>query len=147
MGVTIPFRSQFRDNTNQFIGVSLNVPISNAWSGRSRVKQQKIALDRAKNNADIQEQELYQTIQQLVQEYTALSTEVLQTKKRSESQGMAFSIAQKRYEKGLINAIELGSAKTLYATAQNENLQVRLRLKVNKSTLKFYQGVTVFDIK
>ena len=147
LGVTIPFRTQFRDNTNQFIGVSLNVPISNAWSGRSRVKQQKIALERAKNNADIQEQELYQTIQQLVQEYNALSTEVLQTQKRSESQGMTFSIAQKRYEKGLINAIELGSAKTLYATAQNENLQVRLRLKVNKSTLEFYQGLTVFDIK
>ncbi|MDT0606371.1 TolC family protein [Croceitalea rosinachiae] len=146
LGVTIPFRSQFRDNTNQFIGVSLNVPISNGWSGRSRVKQQKIALARAKNNFEIQEQELYQLIQQLVQEYNALNTEVLQTEKRSKSQGLAFQIAQKRYEKGLINAIELGRAKTLFATAQNENLQVRLRLKVNKSTLDFYNNLPVFNI-
>lgn len=146
LGVTIPFRSQFRDNTNQFIGVSLNVPISNGWSGRSRVKQQKIALQRAKNNAEIQEQELYQLIQQLVQEYNALNTEVLQTEKRSKSQELAFSIAQKRYEKGLINAIELGRAKTLFATAQNENLQVRLRIKVNKSTLDFYNNLPVFNI-
>ncbi len=146
LGVTIPFRTQFRDNTNQFIGVSLNVPISNAWSGRSRVKQQKIALARAKNNAKIQEQELYQLIQQLVQEYNALNTEVLQTEKRSQSQELAFTIAQKRYEKGLINAIELGRAKNLYATAQNENLQVRLRLKVNKSTLDFYNNLPVFNI-
>lgn len=146
LGVTIPFRSQFRDNTNQFVGVSLNVPITNGWSGRSRVKQQKIALQRARNNAEIQEQELYQLIQQLVQEYNALSTEVLQTEKRSKSQELAFSIAQKRYEKGLINAIELGRAKTLFATAQNENLQVRLRLKVNKSTLDFYNNLPVFNI-
>ncbi len=146
LGVTIPFRTQFRDNTNQFIGVSLNVPISNGWSGRSRIKQQKIALERAKNNADIQEQELYQLIEQLVQEYNALNTEVLQTAKRSKAQELAFSIAQKRYEKGIINAIELGRAKNLYATAQNENLQVRLRLKVNKSTLDFYNNLPVFNI-
>jgi len=146
LGVTIPFRSQFRDNTNQFVGVSLNVPISNGWSGRSRVKQQKIALARAKNNFEIQEQELYQLIQQLVQEYNALNTEVLQTAKRSNSQELAFEIAQKRYEKGLINAIELGRAKTLFATAQNENLQVRLRLKVNKSTLDFYNNLSIFNI-
>ncbi|MDT0538619.1 MULTISPECIES: TolC family protein [Croceitalea] len=146
LGVTIPFRSQFRDNTNQFVGVSLNVPISNGWSGRSRIKQQKIALARAKNNFEIQEQELYQLIQQLVQEYNALNTEVLQTAKRSNSQELAFEIAQKRYEKGLINAIELGRAKTLFATAQNENLQVRLRLKVNKSTLDFYNNLSIFNI-
>ena len=146
LGVTIPFRTQLRDNINQFIGVSLNIPISNGWSGRSRIKQQKIALQRAKNNAKVQEQELYQLIQQLVQEYNALNTEVLQTKKRSEAQELAFSIAQKRYEKGLINAIELGRAKTLFATAQNENLQVRLRLKVNKSTLDFYNNLPVFNI-
>lgn len=111
LGVTIPFRTQIRDNTNQFIGVSLNVPISNAWSGRSRIKQRKIALDRAENNARIQEQELLQLIDQLVQEYNALSTELFQTEKRKRAQEIAFRIAQKRYEKGLINAIELGRAK------------------------------------
>ncbi|MDP5060564.1 MAG: TolC family protein, partial [Maribacter sp.] len=39
MGNTLPFREQFRDNTSQYIGVNLNVPISNGWSARSRVKQ------------------------------------------------------------------------------------------------------------
>jgi outer membrane protein TolC len=146
LGVTIPFRTQFRDNTNQFIGVSLNVPIFNAWAGRSQVKQRKIALARAENNAEIQQQELYQLIQQLVQEHDALNTEVLQTEKRSEAEEIAFTIAQKRYEKGLLNAIELGRAKNLLATAQNENLQVRLRLKVNKSTLDFYNNLPVFNI-
>lgn len=146
LGVTIPFRTQFRDNTNEFIGVSLNIPISNAWSGRSRIKQQKIELARARNNAKIQEQELYQLIQQLVQENNALNTEVRQTERRSKSQELAFSIAQKRYEKGLVNAIELGRAKTLFATAQNEHLQVQLRLLVNKGTLDFYNHLPVFNI-
>ena len=63
-----------------------------------------------------------------------------------ETQRLAFSIAQKRYEKGMINAIELGQAKTLFATAQNQNLQAHLRLLVNNSTLDFYRGLPIFNI-
>ncbi|MEN1784328.1 MAG: TolC family protein [Bacteroidota bacterium] len=146
LGVTIPFRDQFRDNTFRFIGASINVPIFNGWASRSQVKQQKIEVERAKNRAKITEQELYQIIQQLVQEHEALLAESAQTIKSETSQRLAFSIAQKRYEKGMINAIELGRAKALFATAQNQNLQAQLRLRVNNSTLDFYRGLPVFNI-
>ena len=146
MGVTVPFRDQFRDNTFQYIGVSLNIPISNAWSARSRVKQQKIERLRAENNLDIQEQVVFQAIQTLVQDYHALQVEYEQSTQKMEAQNLAFTIAQKRYEKGLINALDLFTAKNLFASAQNENLQVRLRSEINKSTLDFYQGLPVFNI-
>lgn len=146
LGTTIPFRDQFRDNTFQYIGVSLALPISNGWSARSRVKQRKIEQLRAENNLDIQEQELYQTIQQLVQESNALRVEFQQSNKKVEAQSLAFTIAQKKYEKGLINALELFTAKNLFASAQNENLQVRLRFEINRSTLDFYRGLPVFNI-
>ncbi|WP_422082856.1 TolC family protein [Ulvibacterium sp.] len=146
LGNTIPFRDQFRDNTFQFIGVGLDIPISNRWANRSRVKQNKIERLRAENNLDVQKQVLFQTIQQLVQEYKALQAEYEQSGQNVEAQNLAFTIAQKRYEKGLINALELFTAKNLFASAQNTNLQVRLRLEVNKSTLDFYRGLPVFDI-
>ncbi|NJB70236.1 outer membrane protein TolC [Saonia flava] len=146
LGILIPFNNQIKDNTSRYIGVSLNVPISNGWSGRSRVKQQKINMQRANNAVKIQEQELFQLIQQLVQENNALKNEVKQSAKRMESQELAFTIAQKRYDKGLINALELFQAKNLFGTAQNENLQVRLRLRVNEKTLDFYGGLPIFNI-
>jgi outer membrane protein TolC len=146
LGVTIPFGNQFKDNTFQFIGVSLNIPISGGGSLRSKVKQQKIALMRADNNLDLQKQELYQTIQTLVQEYYALQVEYNQTDKNMEAQKLVFTVAQKRYEKGLISAIELFTVKNLFATAQNQNLQVRLRAEVNRSTLDFYRGIPIFNI-
>ena len=46
----------------------------------------------------------------------------------------------------MINAIELFTAKNLFANAQNENLQVRLRSEINKSTLDFYRGLPIFNI-
>ena len=90
LGTTIPFSDQFRDNTFQFVGVSLSVPISNGWSARSRVKQQKIEHMRAKNNLDVQEQVLYQTIQTLVQEHNALRVEYEQSTPKYESPEFGF---------------------------------------------------------
>ena len=146
-GELIPFNTQIKDNAAQFVGVSLRIPISNGWSSRSRVKQQKVAMMRAENNYNIQKQETYQIIQQLVQDGNALQREYEQSNLRRDSQQVAFDIAQKRYEKGLISIIELNQSKNLLANAQNEFLQVRLRSKINKSTLDFYRGLPVFNIK
>ncbi|WP_411029239.1 TolC family protein [Spongiimicrobium sp. 3-5] len=145
-GEVIPYRTQISDNISKIVGISLTVPISSGWSLRSGIKQQKIAQLRAKNNLDIQEQELYQLIQQLVQENKALIVEYEQGIQRVAAQDLAFSIAQKRYEKGLINALDLNTAKNLAANAKNENLLVSIRLKVNESTLAFYRGLPIFNI-
>ncbi|MEP0264560.1 TolC family protein [Dokdonia sp.] len=146
LGSTLPFSEQFRDNTSQFIGVSLSIPISNGWSTRSSIKQAKINHMREENNIKVQEQVLFQEIQQLVQDYNSLLVELEQSAQAVEAQRLAFTIAQKRYEKGLINAIELFTAKNLFANAQNGDLQVRLRSEVNKGTLDFYKGLHVFNI-
>ena len=81
-GELIPFKTQFKDNAAQFVGVSINIPISNGWANHSRVKQQKVAMMRAENNFNIQKQEMYQLIQQLVQEGEALKTEYEQSSQR-----------------------------------------------------------------
>ena len=109
-------------------------------------KAEKIAYLQAKNNLEIQEQELFQLLQQLVQDNSALVAEYEQSLKKVEAQELAFTIAQKRYEKGLINALELFQAKNLFGVAQNENLQVGLRLKVNQTTIDFYSGLPIFNI-
>lgn len=146
LGMTVPFGDQFRDNASEFVGFSMNIPISNAWSRRSQVKQQKIAYQRAMNTQKIQQQELRQTVMQLIQENESLKVQREQSEQTVVAQELAFATAQKRFEKGLINGIELFTAKNLYATAQNENLQVHLRYEINKSTLDFYQGLPVFGM-
>lgn len=146
-GDVIPFRDQFRDNASRFFGFSLDIPISDQWSRRSEIKQQKIARLRAENNLDLERQQLYQQIQQLVQNHNSFQAEYEQSSKKVESQRAAFIIAQKRYEKGLINSLDLSLAQNQFATAQNENLDVRLRLIVNEKTLDFYRGLPVFDIE
>jgi len=144
-GVVIPYRTQIKDNASRYIGVSLNIPISNGWAGHSRVKQQKIAMKQANNDLEIQKQELFKLVEQLVQENTSLQTEFAQSTEKVKAQNLAYMIAQKRYDRGLINALDLFQAKNRYAAAQNEHLQVRLRLQINETTLSFYEGAPIFN--
>ncbi len=144
-GHIIPFNTQFKDNASKYVGASLTIPVFNRWSGRSNIEQQKIGLLRANNSLDIQQQELYKLIQQLVQDLKATETEVAQSEKKMKAQELTHTIARKKFEKGMISAIELYQAKNLYATSQNENLQVKLQLEITEKTLDFYKGLPVFD--
>ena len=145
-GETIPFKDQFRDNTFKFIGISLNIPITNGWASHSKIKQQKITLLREENNLELQEQELFKTINELVLKYKSLVIEYEQSTQKVKAQLLSFETAQKKHEKGLISSLELYTSKNLLGNAQNENLQVKLLLEVNKKTLDFYKGLPIFNI-
>lgn len=145
-GQLIPFSTQIKDNASRFVGVSLNIPISNRWVSRSRVNQQKIAVLRAKNDLAIQEQQLFQLLQELIQNQQALITEKNQIDKKIQVQKLTYKMAQKRYSKGMINSLELFQAKNSYAMAKNESLQTAIRLRMNQSTIDFYNGLPVFNI-
>jgi len=140
----IPFSEQFRDNASHSIRFSLSIPIFNSWASRSGIKQQKIALERAKTQLEIQQQELYQLIQELVQEYQALQVELEQSTQKTEAQKLTYAIAQRKYDKGLISAVDLLQAKNDLGNAQNENLQVKLKAKINRKTIAFYRGVPLY---
>lgn len=146
LGKIIPFHTQIKDNASQFIGLSLRIPISERWRNRSQVKQQKISLLKEENNLNIQKQELNKIIQELIQGYKATLLENYQTKQNVAAHFLTYKIAQKKYGKGMISILELNQAKNLYAKAQNENLQVKLKLKVQQKTLDFYKGLPIFNI-
>ncbi len=143
--VTKPFRTQIDENMSSTVGLSVNIPIFDRATVRSRVKQQKIALLRAKNNLEIQEQVLFQEIQQLILENNALKTEFSQSSTQVMVQEQTFKIAQKKYENGLMNIIGLNQAKTLYAISKNDHLQVYLKLQINNSILDFYNGAPIVN--
>jgi len=146
-GSTIPFADQFRNNASQYISFSLSIPISNRWATRSRIQHLKIEQFRSKNQLEIQEQELYQTIQKLILDQEGLEVEYEQSEQKLEAQKLAFTIAQKKYEQNLISILELSTVKNALANAQNEYLQVQLKSEINKVTLDFYRGIKVFDMK
>lgn len=143
----IPFKTQVSENAFQYIGLSLDIPLIQGGRAYTQIQTSKIAVLQAQNVLEIQKQELKNIINQLVQDYEASIAEYAQTQQQEAARKLSFEIAQKQYEKGLIKVLDLYTAKNRYATAQNLNLQVKLRLQLQEKTLAFYQGLPQFDVK
>ena len=139
---TIPFKEQIDRNTASIIALRVNVPIFNKWATRSKIKEQKIALQRAENSLKTKEQELLRTIQEAIQNFEAFKVEFEKSNANLKSTELAFRIAQRKYEKGLINFIELSQSQNLFTNAKNQYLQTVMKLKVQEETIKFYHGIS-----
>lgn len=142
---TVPFWTQIDNNATGRIGFNLTIPIFSGGAERSKMQQKKILFERSTNSLKRQKQELYKVIQELIRGQKALENEFELSIKKVQSQEIAFVIAQKKYKKGMISILELHRAKNMLANAKNEKLQVKMRLKVNKSTLDFYNGLPIFN--
>ncbi|WP_170179749.1 TolC family protein [Flavivirga rizhaonensis] len=139
-GSTIPFNEQIKNNQNKFIGLSLNYPIFGNGRIRSSIKIAKIELEKAQAELKIEEQRTYKIIQELLQKNEALIAEEQFNLKTVKAKKKAYDIAQKKYEKELINLYELQMASNTYLTAKIEQVRLMAQMAIQKHTLDFYNG-------
>ena len=142
---TVPFWTQIDNNSQGRVEFSLKIPILNGGVEKLKIQQRKIEFDKSINDLNRQKQELYQAIQELFQNQKALENELELSIAKVQSQNVSFSIAQKKYKKGMISVLELHRAKNMLANAESEKLQVTIQLRVNKTMLDFYNGLPVFN--
>lgn len=139
-GSTIPFREQVKNNQSQFVGLSLSYPIFGNGRTRSSIKIAKIQLEKAQTQLKIEEQRTYKIIQELVQKNEALIAEEQLNLKKIKAKEKAYSVAQKKYEKELINLYELQLASQTYLAAKIEQVRLMAQIAMQKHTIDFYNG-------
>jgi outer membrane protein len=145
-GNPIPFRDQFSNNASQSVGLSLSIPVFARWRNRSQIKLSKLDLEAKKVELQDYKNQLYYEIESYCQELSATSAEYLQAKKQTESNELAFEVAQKKKEQGLINILDFYTSKNLLSNAQGELLRTKLQYIIKRKTIDFYMGKPVFGI-
>jgi outer membrane protein len=143
-GNTISFRNQLKNNASQAVGLSLNIPLFNRWNTRSTVRLGRLELEREKVELTNYKNQLYYEIEAYCQDLSAMAAEFAQAQKQTDSNLLAFEVAQKKKEQGLFNIIDLYSSKNLLSNAQSELLRTRLQYLVKRKTIDFYMGKPVF---
>ena len=145
-GNPISFRDQFSNNASQSVGVRLSIPIFARWKTRSEIKLSKLDLEAKKVELQNYKNQLYYEIESYCQELSATSAEYLQAKKQTESNELAFEVAQKKKEQGLINILDFYTSKNLLSNAQGELLRTKLQYIIKRKTIDFYMGKPVFGM-
>jgi len=135
-----PFGSQLTDNLGQQVGVSLSVPIFNGYRNRT-------ALENAKINTKISELGLENTKNQLRNDVTTAYTNLKAAKSRYEAallsveaQQLSFDFSQKRFDAGVMNSVDLLTAKNLWNQAQVQALNAKYEYVFRTLIIDFYKG-------
>ncbi|NLN96346.1 MAG: TolC family protein [Bacteroidales bacterium] len=140
----IPFKEQWRQNMSQSLYLSLQIPLFERWDRMSQVKKAKLERQMAMNHQQEEQQALYQQIVEDLQRLESFTKEFEQLNAKTEALAAAFSIAEKKLEKGLINVIEFYTAKNQLAQAEADKMRTLLQLQLTGNTIRFYMGEKIY---
>ena len=112
----VPFREQFKNNRGEYIQLSLSIPIYNRLQAHSSIRKRRNAYDKAVAERNQKISELEAEVKRAFQDRRAQYSSMVLASKRAEVQEEACKLSIKKWEQGMISAIE-------YQTALNNHLQ------------------------
>lgn len=136
----IAFTNQFKNNLSHSVGASLSIPLFSRNAVRFDVKRAKLALEQSGTNLELARQTVRYEMEENYNELTASWKELQQAMIQLEADTLAFQAAQKKFDQGLINAVELYILKNRLATTNGLVLHSRLTHEIRKRIVGYYRG-------
>lgn len=137
---TTPFKDQISDNVNKNIGFNLSIPVFNGLQTRTAVNKAIISLKNAEYNLQLEKNQLKEDIQRSYMEAGAALEKYYAYKKSLVSFEKAFQYVKKKFDVGILTAIEFNDSKNKLNKAESEALQAKYDFVYKTKILEFYQG-------
>lgn len=140
-GNIMPFMNQLDFASTTYLGLSLNIPLFNGLTGITKVKKAKLDV---MNSQLILEQEKNQLKKEVHLAYADANASFLKyqaTIKSLNSLQLAFDNIERKYNLGMLTALDYNMAKNSLVTAQSELLQAKYNYLFNINILNFYRGL------
>lgn len=136
----IAYGSQFKNNIATGFGVSVRIPIFNAFRTRAAVKLAKNDEMNSRLVAENIKVQLRQAIDQACVNINSTYKRYLAIKDQSDAYAESFRIASVRFENGVINAPEYLIAKNNLERANANLITTRYEYLLRQKILDFYMG-------
>ena len=137
---SIPYFGQINQNFRQSVGLSVSVPIANGGNLRTAFERSKLNL----KSLEYQSQGDNLTLKQdIYKAYTDAMTSLAKfnaSTKTVETNQKAFDFAQKRYDAGLLNTIDLITTQNNLFSAKLQRLLAQFDYVFKMKVLEFYKG-------
>ncbi|MBL7766758.1 MAG: TolC family protein [Chitinophagaceae bacterium] len=132
--------NQYGDNIRANAGISLNIPIFNAYTARTNIQKAKIGLVSQQIAMDNDKQKLKQDIYKAYEEARAANQKYQAAKRSEDASKRALDFAIKRYEVGMINTYEYTSTLNSLYNASSSVLSAKYDLIFKLKVLDYYMG-------
>lgn len=141
--VDYQFFDQIRDNFNQSIGLSLNIPIFNRFNAHTNVKKAELNFQSAQLNTQLAKNNLSKIIIQAVLDLNAANKQFQSATQTFEANRDALNVTQQRYDVGLVNSLDYNTAVTNYNKSQNDMIQAQYAVIFRSKIIDYYLGNTI----
>lgn len=136
----IDFNTQIDNNRSQFLGASLNIPLFGRNATRFEVTRARLNAEQSQTRLEQARQTVMYEMEENYNELTASIKEMQQAERQLEADTLAFQAAQKKFDQGLINAVELYILKNRLATTTGQVLHSRLTYEIKRRMVGYYRG-------
>lgn len=141
----MPFKNQFRNNGGEYLQVSLSFPIFDRLRLFSNLKKMKNTYRRAEAEYDSTLRQVESEVERAVQDRDGAGSALIQAERRESVQEEAWKLNVKKFEQGLISAIDFRKASDNLLNAKAERLNAMLKWRLKSSVVQYYNGVSYID--
>lgn len=136
-----PFGTQFCNNRGGYIQLSLSIPIFNGLSLQSSKRRAKNAYRTAQLEQEAVQRAVESEVSQTWQEMQGYSKQFVQADKKVRAAQLAYDSALRKFETGLISALDLHTAANTLLQAKSDKLRARLQYIVKCRMVDYYNGM------
>ena len=138
--VPTPYFDQLKNNSGEYVQLSLSIPIFDRLSKHSNIAKRKNAYERAKADYEQTLQTVEAEVRRAIADRDGSADALRQAATRADLQEEAYQLNSKRFEQGLISSIEYQTASNNYLNALAEQLNARLQYFLKNSVVNYYGG-------
>ena len=135
------FSSQFRNNSGEYVGISMSIPIFSNLGRRASVRSSRNALRNAELELSATRNAIESEIVKSCRQLEGYGKQYSQAVKKVEASQLAYDGIAAKFEKGLVTAIELQSAATTLLQAKSDRLHSQLQYMIEKRMVDYYSGI------
>lgn len=138
-----PYGTQFKDNFNRSLGLTLNIPLFNNLQTHTAITRAKINLESARLQLLQTKLDLQRTILQAYTDANGALKKFNATEKSVIALKESFKYVEQRYNVGAANSVDYNTQKNNVTNAEAQLLQAKYEYIFKAKVLDFYLGKAI----
>ena len=139
------FNSQWKNNSGEYIQLSLSIPIYDRLSRFSNLSKKKNEYRRAEAQYRQTVHDIKSEVQRAIQDKTGARKSLVLAMKRSKAQEATYLLHEKKMRQGMVSPIDYQTITNSFLNSQAEELNALLQYYLKRSVVKYYKGISYIE--
>lgn len=142
---TAPFAEQFRNNSGEYVQLSLSIPLFDRLQKHSTVARKRNALTVAQAEKEQKSREIEQEYRRATQDCEGAIEAYRQAAGKADIQEEAYRLNLKKLEQGLVSQLEFRAINDALLKSKADLMNSLFKLLIKQSVVRYYEGVDYID--